>query len=66
MPYCEENAGLWDSQGLRDRAACLGCVVQEGFLEEVPSELKREKKRSRESLTELRRWRLLTGLHVCS
>lgn len=53
MLYCEENAGLWDSQGLRDRAASLGCVVQEGFLEEVPSELKREKKRSRESLTEL-------------
>lgn len=66
MPYCEENAGLWDSQGLRDRAASLGCVVQEGFLEEVTSELKREKKRNRESLTELQRWRLLTGLHVCS
>ena len=31
----------------------LDCVVQEGFLEEVAFEQKRENKRSRESLAEL-------------
>lgn len=42
----EKAPGWWHSAGLGGRVASLDWVVKDGFLEEVPLELKR-KKRSR-------------------
>lgn len=49
----ENEAGLCNTEGLGGRATSLDGVVKEGFLEDAPFELKREKKRSRKSLTKL-------------
>ena len=56
VPCCEDKAtGWWEGAGLGCRVASPDWVIKDGFLEEVPLELKREEKRSRTSCVFLAR-----------